>query len=256
MANILNGNNKEFNTFHRNCMEIAEKYNRQSTEYVSNHSYRFYTTYLSAKKLINENDKVLSIGAGGAYIEYHLQQQMDVDVTVADFPQAIEEHREFYEENSFNIIECNLLEDEPLETVNSHDIALSCEVIEHIPEPPVNHIKKISDGLAKEGYLLITTPNLSNIRFIGKLLLQQPIYPDPEMQFAPATFENEGVHRRVYVPIEIIKALERSNFHHMETKYTWGNKKIKRWPDLVYPLEHIIPRFRPIMKVIARNQGE
>ncbi len=244
-----------FDSFQRNCNAIIERSDRQGRSYFEGHSQRFYNTYKTAMELLPPQGKVLSVGAGIAYVEAQLVHDRQAKVTVIDFPEAIEIHGEWYEEMGFHTIGLDLSKEWSLPKDDSFHLALSGEIIEHIPAAPVFHIESLARYLMPDGALLLTTPNLARFMSIWRLLRGQPIAAAPELIFGPVDFEHEFVHRREYVAREIESAMQQAGLQHQFTRYT-RNERITRWTPrkiFAHTLETINPRLRETLLVVGKK---
>lgn len=128
------------------------------------------------------------------------------------------------------------------------DLALSLEVVEHLPIPPSEHLAPIVEVLRPGGALLLSTPNAGNLRSALKTLLHRPTLPPAEQAFAVVGHENEGVHRREYMRSEIVEAFERCGL--TVTGTGWVSYGRHDGADTIFlPIEWLIPRWRLTMAI-------
>lgn len=78
---------------------------------------------------------------------------------------------------------CDLLRDDLGET-SRYDLVVMCEVVEHLPVPLHLVLEKVVRWIRPGGYLFLTTPNLTRLRNIVRLLRGEAIfcplrYPEP-----------------------------------------------------------------------------
>lgn len=204
------------------CKQCVRETNRQGRDYLDEHLLRFWNTFRVCERLIDTGGTMISVGAGSAYVEHALAHFKRVAVTVIDYPAAIEVHRRDYARSHFTTIPHDLTR--PLELPAKFDLALSSEIIEHLPQEPQRHIALLSQWLKHENghrsHLVLTTPNFANLRNVMRLALMKPIMPPAGAVFGEVCYENEGVHRREYVPSEIASAIEDCGLRHVSTIFT------------------------------------
>ncbi|HLI23631.1 MAG TPA: methyltransferase domain-containing protein, partial [Acidimicrobiales bacterium] len=135
----------------------------------------------------------------------------------------------------------------------SFDIVMSSEVIEHVPESPRAQLAMLTPLAAAGGRLFVTTPNLASLRNILKLALNRSIAHDPDRTFAPATIDNEWVHRREYTSAEIEDAMRSVGVRPLRRTYCWYNRAAVPIP--LRPLEVAVPRLRDCMIIEGRVTG-
>lgn len=74
----------------------------------------------------------------------------------------------------------------------SFDVVLFCEVIEHLQSDPVKVLREIKRVLKPEGHLILTTPNVSRLENVARMVAGANIY-DPYSGYGPY-----GRHNREY----------------------------------------------------------
>jgi 2-polyprenyl-3-methyl-5-hydroxy-6-metoxy-1,4-benzoquinol methylase len=213
-------NARTFREFVAMERQVAEQKAYHDPRYFEAHSRRLYSTYVVCADLLDtDSNKLVSFGAGSAFIEHALANWHQASVTIVDLPERVAFLRRFYEQCRFDIIAADVTAE--IESVRGKfDIALSSELIEHIPRPPAEHIKLLSSAVRPGGDVVVTTPNFANIRVLGRLLFMRPVLPPPERTFGPVDFEHQDVHRREYLPSEIIDAFKTSRVRHLKTIFT------------------------------------
>jgi 2-polyprenyl-3-methyl-5-hydroxy-6-metoxy-1,4-benzoquinol methylase len=238
---------KEFVVLER---QVAEQKSYHDASYFEAHSRRLYTTYVVCADLLDaDSAKLVSFGAGSAYIEHALANWHRARVTIVDLPERVDLLRHFYEECGFDVIAADVTA-EIRSVRGKFDVALSSELIEHIPRPPVEHIRLLGSAVRPGGDVVVTTPNFGNIRVIGRLLLMRPVLPPPERTFGAVSFENQDVHRREYLPSEIIDAFRTNGIRHLKTIFT--ENRTERRIALGLAVKSV-PRFRATMILHGKN---
>jgi SAM-dependent methyltransferase len=89
---------------------------------------------------------------------------------------------------------------------SSFDIILFCEIIEHLLMNPIAVLKEIRRTLKPNGLLIITTPNVSRLENVARLLSGENIY-DPYSGYGPY-----GRHNREYNKHELNLLLKHIGF--------------------------------------------
>lgn len=89
---------------------------------------------------------------------------------------------------------------------DKYDMVLCCEVIEHMVESPMKAIKNIKSMLKKDGYLILSTPNVNRLENVARMIQGSNIY-DP--------FSGYGIygrHNREYNKHELAQILQHMGF--------------------------------------------
>jgi 2-polyprenyl-3-methyl-5-hydroxy-6-metoxy-1,4-benzoquinol methylase len=241
----------DFRTFARLCGEESQRMTRHGADYLRPHVGRFYETFAECLRVVPPGASVLSVGAGGAYVEKQLVRTCGAQVTVVDFPEAIREHEQDYRPYGFRAIGINLAE-QPLDVAQPFDVVLSFEIVEHLPIPPHEHLAMLSRLLKPGGRLVLTTPNLAHLPNVVRLLRGRPILPDARLSFAKTCYDNEHVHRREYVAAEIVAAMRQVGLTHERTAYLSCRKR-GTLNGCVRRLYDLAPRWKKIMLLVARR---
>jgi SAM-dependent methyltransferase len=96
---------------------------------------------------------------------------------------------------------------------------LCCELIEHLQSDPMHMLWECNRVLAKGGYLILTTPNITCARAIEALLFGCVPYLYPQYNINDLMDQ----HRREYAPLEIGEMLAAAGFtvEALETQDVW-----------------------------------
>lgn len=242
-----------YNTFYSHLHDDIKQLNSEDADYINYHARRFHITYKACVRFLKPNSKVLSVGAGFGSIEKVLALDSSIEITIVDFPETIEAYRSLYDRNNIKYISADLTADELNLPHDHYDLFLQSEVIEHLPIAPSIQILKFKPYIKKSGLFMVTTPNLGSILHIMLLLFMKPIMPEPEKMFSPVGIENQGVHRREYLPSEIQDAFTQAGFRNIHTSffhYTFAKTLQLR---VLYFIGRVIPRFRPGMLLVGQR---
>ena len=138
-------------------------------------------------------------------------------------PQSMRNHKTG-EELHFDFIRLNVERDRFPFADESFDVALCCELIEHLAEDPMHMMIELNRILKWDGLVIITTPNVTSAISIQAALRGRSPYI-----FGHYNRENEfyGLsdrHNREYTPDDVRVALEASGFEVVKlfTRDTWN----------------------------------
>jgi SAM-dependent methyltransferase len=218
---------------------------RQGHSYLTYHTDRFESTYRAIAPFVHRDSRILTVGGGSCYVEAALRATTGASVTVLDFPTAIDVHHEAYTKLGFVGLGVDLTASSLELPEAGFDIILSSEVIEHVPASPRSQLEKLVPALAPNGHVVVTTPNLASLRNIVKLIVGRPLLLDADMTFSEVGYENEGIHRREYAPVEIERAMHAVGLVPQKRTYCWYHKRPALHP--VQLAETAIPRLRECM---------
>jgi 2-polyprenyl-3-methyl-5-hydroxy-6-metoxy-1,4-benzoquinol methylase len=238
--------------FLSSCKLVAADVQHQDVEYLRYHEHRLYATYALCRSLLPAGGRLLSLGAGGAYVETALARTVGARVTVVDLPEAIERNKAYYERAGFTTVPADISRDH-LELVDeAADLLLSAEIIEHLPIAPSVHLGRATPYLGPGRWCVITTPNLGAARNIAKLVCLRPLLPPAEVVFAPTSFATEGVHRREYLASEIRAAMQTAGIDAKLMRYDWYHLPRTTTERILFAAEAGVPRLRPM--ILAAGQ--
>ena len=88
----------------------------------------------------------------------------------------------------------------------SFDAVLFCEVLEHLQSDPVKVVREIKRVLKPSGHLILTTPNVSRLENVCRMVAGENIY-DPYSGYGPY-----GRHNREYNKHELAQLLQYCGF--------------------------------------------
>ena len=102
-----------FREFKQRCFVFCKLNSYHTMNYVNTHVLCFYNTYrfiVNEYRGSSERIKLLSIGAGGAFVEAYLQNYKQFDCTVLDFPEEININEGYYHKFGFKTISADVTE--------------------------------------------------------------------------------------------------------------------------------------------------
>lgn len=123
----------------------------------------------------------------------------------------------------------------PFET-DAFDVVLLCEVVEHLQNDPVQVLLEIKRVLREGGHLILTTPNVSRLENVCRMIAGVNIY-DPYSGYGAY-----GRHNREYNKHELTLLLQYCGFE-IETLFS-ADVHENRAED-TYPVEQVVDLVRP-----------
>ena len=234
--------------FLNHCTAVSAKLEHQSGDYLADHAERLYVTWRLCRRLGAEGRSFLSFGAGSAFVESALAAD-GVDITIVDFPEAIMSNAAHYEACGLRTVAADVSKVSP-GALGQFDVVLAAEILEHVPMAPSQLIRAWSEPLRAGGRLILSTPNLGSVSTLLRIIAMRPLLPEPERAFGPVSFENEGVHRREYMPSEINSAFLASGLRPESITYSL-NHRPRTLREHAFSAAQVIPRFRPTMILTA-----
>jgi glycosyltransferase involved in cell wall biosynthesis/SAM-dependent methyltransferase len=111
------------------------------------------------------------------------------------------------------------------------DVALCCELIEHLTEDPMHMLTELNRVLKWGGLIILTTPNIASAFSLGKALAGNSPYVYGEYNLK----SRADRHSREYTPMDVRNALESAGFKVIKlfTKDLWSgtDEGFLRWLD-------------------------
>jgi len=246
-----------FGKFLAFCTEEGRRMTRHAAEYQDNSARRNFRTFEICAELTEPDSRILSAGAGGAYVEKLLAQIFRARVTVVEFPEAIRAHQAEYDRFGFRTIGGDLTTDWQTGTTEPYDLALSFEVLEHLPISPYQHIGALSKHLRPGGHLVMSTPNFSRLPNVLRLMCGRPLMPDARLTLQATSYDQEHVHRREYVASELVDAVTQAGLTHVKTEYFlgFGSQEGTVKASLLRPICLLIPWMKNVLFIVARKDA-
>lgn len=134
-------------------------------------------------------------------------------------------------ENHFEL-DLNTVEDRGTwPNAKPHDVVIVTEVVEHLHIPLFSVVRFIERLLAKDGYLIVQTPNAANLKNRMKMFLgKSPFELVKEENY------NEG-HFREYTKDELCECIEEYGLEVEEEIYCdyWPETGVRRMLELIFP---------------------
>lgn len=227
-----------------------EKRKFHMNSYFESSFYRQYRSANMALKQLSPRARVLSLGAGGAFVEELVKKQLDASVYVVDFAETLDIENDIYK-NFSGMFPGDISDPDWLSPLNEIDAVFWFDNIEHLRSDPTNILRKLRSSLSSNGQIFITTDNFARLRNILKLAFNKSIVALPHDLFSNVDFEHEYVHRREYTRPELEYCLNNAGLKLVEFEMLWQApaEKLKKMPFRMF--ETLFPRFRPHMLLRA-----
>jgi SAM-dependent methyltransferase len=200
-------------------------------DYVKQHLRRFVSTLNRIPPAQSRHDRLLELGSLShlapaikkycGYAEVYGADFWETDeqvsqetVTQKRITPGAQPETHTFELRNFNV------ERDPFPYPDDHfRVVLCCELIEHLQSDPMHMLWECNRVLAKDGWLLLTTPNIASARAIEGLLVGCAPYLLAQYN----TRVTADQHNREYAPYELGVALAAAGFTvvELETEDVW-----------------------------------
>lgn len=200
-----------------NISEIIHENNLDSeidgVDYFSFHKDRFNFLIQKLKENYIPGKRFLDVGSLRGYMMI-AAFLIGYNVTGVDLKKFVDETRVLCEK--YNFINLPLdLEKDPLPFVeNSFDVIVLSEVLEHLNFHAGRVFSEMARVLKKGGIIIVTTPNLSRLNNIVKLVLNKSINAELDQTF------NDTTHYREYTAEEISYFMKTVGLSNIKTTFT------------------------------------
>lgn len=210
-------------------LSFVDPNNEEDVFYLKQHLRRYIATLQRIPPIQNTSSRVLELGAHHSHFTPALQKFAGYkNISCAnwsDIDAGLTELRTLRQHNgndvlSFELKNFNAERDRFPYPDNHFSLVLCGEMLEHLSHDPMHMLWECNRVLQPDGWLLITTPNLSCARALeGILCLCQPYL------FSQFNLQNSAEHHhREYAPLEVRDALEAAGFTvaTLETEDVWA----------------------------------
>lgn len=229
-----------------------EKRKFHMKSYFESSFYRQYRSANMALSALGRSPRVLSLGAGGAFVEEVVQKHLDASVFVVDFAETLAIESDLYG-NFAGMFAGDISAPDWVSPLDGVDAVFWFDNIEHLRIDPTTILRKLRSALSENGQIFITTDNFARLRNILKLIFNRSIVALPKDLFAEVDFEHEYVHRREYTRPELEACLREAGLEPVEVEMLWQSpsESLKKLPFRSF--EYLFPRFRPHMLIRAQK---
>lgn len=204
---------KELEGYYDTHKGISGDLHDWNLNYLRNHRSRYISDFQLLKKYYSTGN-ILELGSAPFHFTY-LLKRMGLPVTGVDIePQRFQD---FLSENDIKVTKCNV-ETEPLPFDDgSFHVILFNEIFEHMRIDPIQTLENIRRVLHRDGYLILSTPNLYSVPTVVNFLLGKG-FDDPYEQFAKLRKFGHMGHVREYSVKQVRKFLENTGYREVEVK--------------------------------------
>jgi glycosyltransferase involved in cell wall biosynthesis/SAM-dependent methyltransferase len=158
--------------------------------------------------------RVLELGANPYFTTVLLSKFRNTELHLANFfdhpEQSGRQRVTIHKTNEtfdFDYRQFNVEEDSFPYEDDQFDVVLFCEIIEHLLSDPARALSEIRRVLKPGGVLVLTTPNVTRLDNVRKIIAGENIY-DPYSGYGPY-----GRHNREYTPQDLFRLLTANGFH-------------------------------------------
>ena len=162
------------------------------------------------KKYVSNESRVLDIGCGGGPMSLYFANQGAYVKGIDLSEKAIAENLKTKDHFGLKNLEFACEDFMDFEDVNTYDVILLTEVLEHIPDDK-GSLLKINTLLKEKGYLLMSVPS-SNA----------PLHKKYMKRYGKDPFDERVGHLRRYNAVEIFNLLHETGFELVEFKLCEG----------------------------------
>lgn len=184
--------------------------NKELTNYLNEDFRRFV---LTMNLLPSNTGRLLEIGANPYFTSILIKRFTEYDLWATNFFGADHppwSNHVMYNSTTgerYNFEFCNVnVEVDPVPYQEPFDVVLLCEVLEHLTNDPVACLLNLKNRLKPGGHLILTTPNVSRLENVARLLAGANLY-DPYSGYGPY-----GRHNREYNKHELFLLLDRLGY--------------------------------------------
>lgn len=229
--------------FHDNNLDC----NVESMDYFSFHKDRFNFLIKKLEDNYHQGKSFLELGSFRGYMMI-AASLIGYKVSGVDLNKYVDEIRELCDKYNFTNLPLDLETNILPFSDDSFDVIVFSEVLEHLNFHPGQVFSEIARVLKKNGVLIVTTPNLSRLNNIVKLIFNQSINAEIDQRF------HEMTHYREYTSQEIVYLMKRAGLHNIKTSFIYF-----KYPDLGYKvaisdfISHIFPKKKRDLCVIGKK---
>jgi SAM-dependent methyltransferase len=184
-------------------------------DYVRQHLRRFVATLQRIPPALKSSDRLLELGSLSHIAPAILKFSGYKEVLCADYWEGDEKisHETVRQVSGSDSYQFELrnfnVESDPFPYPDAHfRVVLCCELIEHLQRDPMHMLWECNRVLEKDGFLLLTTPNIASARAIEGLLVGCAPYLLSQYNIKTPVDQ----HNREYAPYEIGLALAAAGF--------------------------------------------
>lgn len=219
------------------------------------HRNRYLETLYLIDKNLNEDAKILDVGALPYHILYLLDKKGYEVVGIDLEPDRM---RDFKEDHGFQVERCDIeKEDLPFEP-ESFDAVLFLEVFEHLRINPIKTLKNLNEVMKPEGKLFLSTPNLYSYYYISNFVAGKGMDGGYE-EFKMLEEAGHMGHVRTYCVREMKQFLENTGFDiedYNYYNYTAKQSEYRKSDVLSKFIKNFLPFLQTDLFFLARKNTD
>ena len=219
--------------------------------YLDEHTIRFAETINFIPRRAS-NLKILDVGAGPGFLSILMKHSLQCSVEAVDLQQDVLFYEERFNKKGITIKASDFDQESLPYKDKDFDIVLLAEVMEHL-KSPVRVLTEVKRVLKPGGYLILTTPNISQLGNIARLIRGQSIHPSINLNVLLGT--PHAPHFREYALIELTNMLIDMGFaiDKIHMSRCWD----QTWKTMGVLIKNIItliiPRYRSCIMIRAQK---
>lgn len=176
---------------------------------------RLLRTFEMVPETIKASSRVLELGASPYFMSLYMRRYMPCQLELTNCygdsrnvkkAREVLESRQFGEKQVFDFRMVNVENEVFPFKDETFDLVFFCEVIEHLTTDPIHALVQINRVLKKDGWMIITTPNVLRYENVAKLITGKNIYGHY------SGYGAYGRHNREYTPEELRILVEALGF--------------------------------------------
>jgi SAM-dependent methyltransferase len=228
-----------------------ERRNFHAKSYFEASFYRQYRSSLMVLKHLRKSARILSLGAGGAFVEEFAVKSLGASVYIVDFPETLALEGDLYRSIAAEAFPGDISDPAWVPPVGNLDAVFWFDNVEHLRVDPTLILRRVACAFRPDGQIFITTDNFARFRNIIKLALNRSIVAPPGDLFSSVDFQHEYVHRREYTLPEMEACLMNAGLQLREVEFLWQNRCEPIRKRAFVAMEWLFPRLRPHMLIRA-----
>jgi SAM-dependent methyltransferase len=225
--------------------------------YMSGNWPRIHADFTFICQTIPKSSRILDIGAVPPLLAALLVEHGYSDITVAD-PNA-SAFAPYFKKRGIQYLDLDLLNQCDPSLTQGFNLVCFNEVIEHLSGNLLSAVGRVSDCVAPNGHLLVTTPNIRSLSgFVAIFLLGSGLASKPyetvraQYERSTAKYGYYG-HLREFTPREVITLIESFGFKNIAVRYQPSYLQLSRFTKLIALLEWLLPYHRLFGKYLFQR---
>lgn len=240
--------NELFNELEKELAGLDSDFTDWSIKYLQEHKEKYVSDLCFINRYFSK-DTILEIGSFPLHLTYCLTR-LGYNIVGLDIDPDRAKH--FITNKELTVIKCDIEKEKlPFEDGAFENI-LFLEILEHLRIDPLFTLREINRVLAKNGTMILSTPNLYSLKKIINFNRGRG-FNNPYEQYIKLHELGHMGHIREYSTSEVQQFLENTGFKVIKTNYMDYNSR-KKASVLLLKIAYLIePTWKPYQVIIARS---